>query len=455
MRAIDVIRAKRDGEEIGGEDIRRFVLGYAQGDIPDYQMSAWLMAVCLRGMTMRETGDLTAAMAESGRCVDLSAFGSLTADKHSTGGVGDKTSLVALPLAAALGVKVAKMSGRGLAHTGGTVDKLESIRGFRTELSIQEFLARVERPGIVIAGQSGDLAPADKKIYALRDVTATVESLPLIAASVMSKKLAAGARNIVLDVKAGSGAFMKTVEEAVELAKAMVAIGESQGRRVAALVTDMQEPLGRAVGNALEIAEAVRTLKGQGPADLTEVCVLLAAEMVCLVHGVSLPEARSAVRGALVDGSGLSVFRSMVMAQGGEWDATQNTPVLPPPAPLVLPVPAPASGFVASIDALRIGRAALFLGAGREKKEDAVDPRVGLELCAGRGDPCTQGQPILRIHAADSVRAQAAASEALAGIMISPEPGPARRLFRARVNVGSVGWMDNQPMGDANYSSDV
>lgn len=455
MRATDVIRAKRDGEELSGEDIARFVLGYAQGDIPDYQMAAWLMAVWLRGMTMRETSDLTAAMARSGDMVDLSRFGLLTVDKHSTGGVGDKTSLVALPLAAALGAKVAKMSGRGLAHTGGTVDKLESICGFRTELSVQEFLAQVERSGIVIAGQSGDLAPADKMMYALRDVTSTVESLSLIAASVMSKKLAAGAHNIVLDVKTGSGAFMKTAEEAVKLAQAMVSIGESQGRRVVALVTDMQEPLGKAVGNALEVSEAVRTLKGQGPPDLTEVCVWLAAEMVSLVRGMALPEAAESARAALADGSGLAAFRSMVRAQGGEWDDDEDMPVLPPPAPLVVHVPAPVSGFVAGIDALRIGRAALFLGAGREKKGDPVDARVGVELLAVRGDPCTAGQPVLRIHAGTSDQAQAAATEALAGILIVDEPAPGRPLFRARVDAASVHWMDSQTVGNANYSSNV
>ncbi|MBQ7090689.1 MAG: thymidine phosphorylase, partial [Clostridia bacterium] len=318
MRAVDLIEKKKRNEALSEAELRFLIEGYTKGEIADYQMSAWAMAVCFRGMTREETAALTAAMAESGDQVDLSALGDATVDKHSTGGVGDKTSLIVAPLVASLGGKVAKMSGRGLGHTGGTVDKLESIPGYQTTLSAADFMAQAQRVGIVVAGQSGNLAPADKKLYALRDVTATVDSVPLIASSIMSKKLAAGARSIVLDVKTGSGAFMKTAEDSIQLAEEMVRIGTACGRRVSALITNMDLPLGQAIGNAAEVEEAIAVLRGKGPADLREVCLALASEMLILCRGWSKQEAMEKATAALDSGLAYQKFEEWITAQGGD-----------------------------------------------------------------------------------------------------------------------------------------
>ncbi len=443
MRAIDVIQEKRDGHTHSTDVIHAFIAAYTAGQVPDYQVSAWLMAVYFRGMTPRETADLTMALAQSGELLDLARYGARSADKHSTGGVGDKTSLVAAPLAAAAGAKVAKMSGRGLSHTGGTVDKLESIAGLRTTLTREEFDRQVDEVGLVVAGQSGDLAPADKLLYALRDVTATVDSLPLIAASIMSKKLAAGAHNIVLDVKAGSGAFMKTPEQAVDLARAMVDIGEHAGRRVVALISDMEQPLGHAVGNALEVEEAVRTLRGAGPDDLTEIAVALASEMVAQTHDRrGLEAARIAVKDALRSGAGLRKLRAMVMAQGGQWDREDGMPELPEPSPVREVWRAPVDGWVRGVDALAVGRAAALSGAGRERKDEAVDPRAGVLLHRRVGDACRAGEALATVYASDGGRLQSALAQLEGAFTLGEQAGSAKQIILARVDHAGVVWRD-------------
>lgn len=441
MRPADIITAKRDGEELSGAVLTEWIHAYTRHEVADYQMAAWLMAVYLRGMSKAEISALTNAMVTSGEVLDLSAFGRLTADKHSTGGVGDKTSLIVGPLAAACGVKVAKMSGRGLSHTGGTIDKLESIRGFVTALSKAEFMRQLREVGLVIAGQTADLAPADKLLYALRDVTATVDAIPLIASSIMSKKLAAGAQNIVLDVKVGEGAFMKTTEQAVALAQAMVDIGTDLGRRVVAYVTGMDQPLGYAVGNALEIAEAVRTLKSQGPADLTEVCVTIAAEMVHLAFDMDRLAARRQVETALASGEALSVFRRFVQAQGGQWVDATDAPTLPDAA-LQLEVKAVQRGYIQSVHALAIGRTAMELGAGRAVKEDAVNPAVGVVLHVQTGDLCLPGDTLATVHAASHGDAERAVAGLTASFAFSAQPVVLQPLFFARVDRDGVHPLD-------------
>ena len=396
MRAVDLIEKKKRGEALSLDEIKFLIDGFTKGEVADYQMAAWAMAVCFRGMTEEETAHLTACMAQSGGQVDLSAL-EKTVDKHSTGGVGDKTTLIVAPIVASLGATVAKMSGRGLGHTGGTVDKLESIPGYRTALSIEEFLDQADKIGLVVTGQSGDLAPADKKLYALRDVTATVDSVPLIASSIMSKKLAAGAKSIVLDVKTGSGAFMKTAEESARLAKAMVEIGAACGRRVSALITNMDLPLGQAVGNALEVEEALAVLQGEGPEDLKEVCLALAAEMIALSHELPAEEARQKVEKALERGAAYKKMNEWIAAQGGDLDAFAREREK---GCAEYTVCAPADGYIARMDAQKIGISAMLLGAGRARKEDLIDPAAGLILLKKTGDGVQKGEPIAKLFSA-------------------------------------------------------
>lgn len=396
MRIYDIIAHKRDGLELSDEEIAFFVKGYTDGEIKDYHAAALVMAIYLRGMTDRETITLTNEMAHSGEMLDLSSCGGVTVDKHSTGGVGDKTTLVVAPVVAALGAKVAKMSGRGLGHTGGTVDKLESISGFRTELSPEEFIEQVKRIGICVVGQSGNLAPADKLLYALRDATATVGSIPLIASSIMSKKLAAGAQCIVLDVKTGSGAFMKTVEQAEQLSRKMVDIGNACGRKVAALITDMNTPLGNNIGNTLEVMEAVEVLNGKGPEDLREVCVALASNIISLSENMTPEKAESEVRRVLADGSALSKLSQLVEMQGGSVSQIQNTELLPK-AKFCHEVLSPADGCISFMNAEKIGSSSVILGAGRVNKGDSIDYTAGIILRKKTGDCVRKGEVLAEL----------------------------------------------------------
>lgn len=400
MRTQEIIAAKRDGAELAEHDIRALVDGYATGKVPDYQMSAFLMAAYIRGLTFAETTALTRAMVDSGATLDLSSIPGVKADKHSTGGVGDKTTLVVVPVLAACGLKVPKMSGRGLGFTGGTLDKLESIPGFTTDLSRDRFVRQVADIGAALAGQTPDIVPADKNIYALRDVTATVDSIPLIAASVMSKKIACGADVILLDVKVGSGAFMKTVENARELARTMIAIGEGFGRKVGAALTDMSQPLGRAVGNALEVQEAIDTMRGTGPADFAEFCIELAARLLNLAECGPLDECRRQADEALSSGTALAKFGEIVKAQGGDMRVLED-PSLLPQASITQEVRSGAAGVVSAIDTAQIGVAASILGAGREKKGDPVDPAVGIIVEKKLGDRVEQGEALAVICAND------------------------------------------------------
>ena len=421
MRVVDIIAKKRDGGTLSEEEIRFLIEGYTNGTIPDYQMSAWAMAVCCRGMDDRETAVLTDAMMRSGDQVDLSCFGDLSVDKHSTGGVGDKTTLIVAPIVAALGGKVAKMSGRGLGHTGGTVDKLESVPGFRTTLSAEEFRKQVEDIGVAVIGQSGNLTPADKKLYALRDVTATVDSMPLIASSIMSKKLAAGSRSIVLDVKCGSGAFMKSEADGRALAVNMVAIGKACGRKVAALITNMDIPLGNKVGNALEVLEAVEVLSGK-PGDLREICTALAANMLSLCHGWSPEEARTRVAEAIDSGKALDAMKAWFRAQGGDPDFEKL-----PRASVVAPVRASGSGWITHMDAAKVGVSSSVLGAGRMKMDDPIDYGAGIVLEKKTGDYAAAGEILAWLHTNDETRledAEALFREALTWGDTQPEPQP-------------------------------
>lgn len=435
MRMYDIIAKKRDGGELTKEEIGWFVGGCVSGEIPDYQISALLMAVYLRGMTARETADLTLGMAASGDVADLSTVPGVTVDKHSTGGVGDKTTLVAVPMAASLGVSVAKMSGRGLGHTGGTIDKLESIPGLTTALGRGRFLETVRKVGCCIAGQSGNLVPADKKLYALRDVTATVDSIPLIASSVMSKKLAAGADCILLDVKAGSGAFMKTLPEALELARAMVRIGRDAGRRTAALVTDMDAPLGYAVGNALEVAEACETLRGRGPEDLTELCVELAAGMLSLADFGGMARCRELARGAIASGAAFAKLREFAAAQGGDVSVLDD-PSRFPHAGFRREILADQGGFLCAMDTERVGAACVELGAGRAKKDDAVDPAAGILLRRKPGDRAEKGEPLAVLFASDEPKCRRAEEIFRAAVRFGARPPEPRPLILARVPAG-------------------
>ncbi|WP_083964145.1 pyrimidine-nucleoside phosphorylase [Shimazuella kribbensis] len=395
--AESIIRNKRDGHELSKEEIDFLISGYSQGNIPDYQMSAWLMAVYYKGMNPRETAHLTMAMVRSGEQLDLSSIPGIKVDKHSTGGVGDKITLALAALVAAAGVKVAKMSGRGLGHTGGTIDKLDAL-GLSTDLSPERFIELVNRTGIAVMGQTADLAPADKKLYALRDVTGTVESIPLIASSIMSKKIFAGADKIVLDVKTGSGAFMKTEKDAVELAEAMVAIGKEVGREVVAIITSMEQPLGYAVGNANEVMEAIETLRKNGPADLTELCLTLGSHMVVLAGKANTEaEARAILERCIEDGSALGKLKEFITNQHGISDAILDLTLLPQAAQVV-PVFAGKSGYVQAIDAEAVGHCAMLLGAGRETKEDEIDHAVGITLTKKIGDQVAADAPIATLY---------------------------------------------------------
>lgn len=410
MRMYDIIHKKRNGGELSDEEIDFLVRGCTNESIPDYQLSAFCMAVYFRGMTDRETAALTLAMAKSGDCIDLSGIDGYTVDKHSTGGVGDKTSLIVAPIVAACGGKIAKMSGRGLGHTGGTVDKLEAIPGFRTELTPDEFISQVNNIGLCIVGQSGELAPADKKLYSLRDVTATVESIPLIASSIMSKKLAAGSQGIVLDVKTGSGAFMKTAGESETLAKEMVAIGKAAGRKIAAVITNMDIPLGNYIGNSLEVIEAVKTLMGEGESDLTEVSLTLATQMLCFVTDKSEEECRAMAEKAIEDGSALNKLREMITAQGGNAGVADDFSLFKQPK-YQIEIRSEKEGFISHTDAEKIGIASVILGAGREKKGDPIDPSAGIILKKKTGDFVEKGQTLAVFHTDDSTKVKDAEKE--------------------------------------------
>lgn len=443
MRAVDVIRAKRDGAELTDAEIRYLIEGYVGGTIPDYQMAAWAMAVYFRGMTARETAALTLAMAESGDTVDLSGVRGVKVDKHSTGGVGDTTTLILAPLVACAGVPVAKMSGRGLGHTGGTVDKLESIPGFRVELTQAAFTEQVNRVGAAVISQSGNITPADKLLYGLRDVTATVESVPLIASSIMSKKIAAGADAIVLDVKTGGGAFMKTLDDSIRLAEAMVAIGAEVGRETVAVVSGMEQPLGNAIGNALEVREALAVLRGESGVspDLVEVCLELGAHMLVLGQAANdLPEAKATLRAKLASGEALRKFAELAAAQGGD-SAVADDPSRLPGAARIVPVPAPRAGYVGAIGAEELGTAAMWLGAGRATKDAPIDLAVGIRLLKRIGDPVEAGEPLAELHVGEATAAGALADvvrKATAAYALQTEPTVAPPLMHAVVTKDGV-----------------
>lgn len=395
---VDLIAKKRDGKELTTEEIKFIINGFTDGTLPDYQMSAWSMAVYFQGMTERERVDLTMAMVESGDQIELSSIEGIKVDKHSTGGVGDTTTLVLGPLVASVGVPVAKMSGRGLGHTGGTIDKLESIPGFHVEIENREFIQLVNKNKIAVIGQSGNLTPADKKLYALRDVTATVNSIGLIASSIMSKKIAAGADAIVLDVKTGAGAFMKSIEDSEELAHAMVSIGNNVGRHTIAVISDMSQPLGFAIGNALEVKEAIDTLKGEGPEDLTELSLTLGSHMVYLAKKAkSLKEAREMLTRAIENGSALEKFKTFISAQGGD-PSVINDPEKLPQAKYTFELESKESGYVSEIVADEVGTAAMLLGAGRATKESEIDLAVGVKLRKKVGDYVNQGESLVTIY---------------------------------------------------------
>lgn len=400
MRIIDIITKKRDGNQLSKEELEFVINGYVNNQIPDYQVSSLLMAIYFRGMNAEEQYNLTMAMLKSGEEIDLSKIDGVKVDKHSTGGVGDKTSLVVAPLASAFGVKMAKMSGRGLGHTGGTLDKLESIPGFRIELTSEEFFNQVNEIGLAIIGQTANITPADKKMYALRDVTGTIESIPLIASSIMSKKLASGADHIVLDVKVGNGAFMKNIDEATNLAEAMVRIGKLANRDTVATLTDMSQPLGDAVGNSLEVIEAIETLKGAGPKDFTELCIALTAEILLIAKVVSTEEeAKKLVREAINDGRGLNRLRLMIEHQGGNPSVIDDYSLLKVSDQVIeLKYLEEKIGFVESIDALKVGEAAMLLGAGRLTKDDKIDYSVGVVLKKKTGDQLRFGDVLARIY---------------------------------------------------------
>ncbi|ADO77059.1 pyrimidine-nucleoside phosphorylase [Halanaerobium praevalens] len=429
MRAYDIIYKKREGQKLSKEELEFLVNGYVDSKIPDYQIAAWAMAVYFQGMDAQETANLTMLMAESGDMIDLSPISGIKVDKHSTGGVGDTTTLILAPLVASAGIPVAKMSGRGLGHTGGTIDKLESIPSFNTSLSRDKFFDNVNQHGVAVVGQTGNLTPADKKLYALRDVTATVESIPLIASSIMSKKLAGGADAIVLDVKTGNGAFMKDFENAKKLAEAMVAIGKEVGRDTAAYITDMNQPLGQAVGNALEVKEAIRTLKGKGPADLTELCVELGAGMLQLAGKVSsLDQGKELLRTKLKNGEALAKFGELITAQGGSAKVIKDLSLLPT-AENKVEVKAEKSGYVSAIKALDVGLAAMILGAGRENKDSKIDLAVGLELKQKIADSVEKGDTLAVLHYNDSANLEEAKAKLLAAFTITKEKKNKNKLL--------------------------
>ena len=437
MRMYDVIAKKRDGHELSEEEIAYVIRGFVSGEIPDYQMSAFLMAVYFQGMSEKETLVMTNEVAHSGDMVDLSPIQGIKVDKHSTGGVGDKTTLIVAPIVAACGVKVAKMSGRGLGHTGGTVDKLEAIPGYKTNLSREEFFKVVNDTGLSVIGQSGNLTPADKKMYALRDVTATVESIPLIAVSIMSKKLAAGSDCILLDVKTGSGAFMKTIEDSIALAKEMVKIGENAGRKTIALITDMDTPLGEYIGNSLEVIEAVNTLNGKGPKDLTEVCLHLAANMMVLAGLGTLEECLSKAKQVIADGSALKRLIAMVEAHSGDSSVIKDINQFEQAA-YSYEVKAPRDGYVTEMDTEKCGIASVLLGAGRETKDSLIDFSAGIIIHKKTGDAVKMGDTIATLYAAKEELFAAANDEYLSAITIQNEKKERNPLIYARVTKEGV-----------------
>jgi pyrimidine-nucleoside phosphorylase len=424
-RPAELIQRKRDGADLSADELSELVLGYTRGDVPDYQMAAFLMAVYFRGLNAAETFALTDAMIRSGETLDLgAALGRKVVDKHSTGGVGDKTSIAVGPIVAACGVPFGKMSGRGLGHTGGTLDKLESIPGYRVELSTDDFVSQLRDVGMAIVGQTADLVPADKLLYALRDVTATVDNVSLIAASIMSKKIAGGADAIVLDVKVGDGAFMKTLDDARELARAMIELGRHAGRETICVLTDMDQPLGCAVGNALEVREAAETVRGNGPADFSELVLDSAAHLLALSDlGVDEQEGRRRAEEAVANGSAFDAYERWIRAQHGDPDL-ERLPV----APVVRAVPAPSDGVVASLGAIRVGLAALHLGAGRRTKEDAIDHAVGVVCLKKRGDAVQVGESLAEVHARDERTADDAAAAVLAAYELADTAPPARPI---------------------------
>lgn len=429
MRAYDIIYKKREGKKLSRKELQFLIDGYVSGEIPDYQIAAWAMAVFFRGMDAEETADLTMLMAESGDMIDLSSIAGIKVDKHSTGGVGDTTTLVLAPLVASAGAAVAKMSGRGLGHTGGTIDKLESIPNFNTFLSRDKFLDNVNQHGAAVVGQTGNLTPADKKLYALRDVTATVESIPLIASSIMSKKIAGGADAVVLDVKTGSGAFMKDNEQAKKLARAMVDIGEEVGRKTIAYITDMNQPLGYAVGNALEVKEAVETLSGNGPEDLTELCIELGSAMLKLA-GIAgdLDKGKDILREKINNGQALDKFKEMIAAQEGNPKIIDDFNLLPH-ADKTVEVKAEKSGYISSIEALDVGTAAMLLGAGREKKDSKIDLAVGIVLKKKVGDKTAEGDTLAVLHVNREDNLKEAEAKLAAAFSISAQKPEQKQLI--------------------------
>ena len=437
MRMYDLIEKKRDGGRLTKDEIDFIINGYVDGIIPDYQISAWLMAVFFVGMDDEEILNLTQAMAHSGDMVDLSPIEGIKVDKHSTGGVGDKTTLIVAPIVAANGVKVAKMSGRGLGHTGGTVDKLESIPGYRTDLSEKEFFDVVRSTGLSVIGQSGNLTPADKKLYALRDVTATVNSIPLIASSIMSKKIAAGSDAILLDVKVGSGAFMRSVDDAVKLAQVMCRLGEKAGRKTRALITDMDKPLGWAIGNSLEVTEAVNTLSGKGPKDLTHECIMLASQMMVLAGLGSEQECEEKAKRVIEDGSALNKLMLMVKAQGGD-ESVIADPSNFGSAKIVREVKAPWDGYIVSMDSEGIGVASQILGAGRETLEDTIDYLAGIILNKKTGDKVSKGDIIARLYTNDESKIEASLKRFLSSVVIGDNEPESKPLIFARVSADEV-----------------
>lgn len=422
MRMFDVIMKKRDGYELTDDEIREVIHGFVEGSVPDYQMSALLMAIYYQGMSNRETVTLTMEMAKSGDMLDLSGIEGVKVDKHSTGGIGDKTTLIVGPMVASLGIPVAKMSGRGLGYTGGTIDKLESFDGFCTAMTLDEFTRHVNANKFALTGQTGNLTPADKKIYALRDVTATVDSIPLIASSIMSKKIASGADVIVLDVKMGSGAFMKDIDSARKLARTMVDIGKGVGRKVVGIITDMDQPLGLAVGNALEVMEAIDVLKGQGPKEVREICIVLGMYMVHLANpDISLDEARRLLIKSLDDGSALLKFKEFVKAQNGNPDTVEDYSLLPQ-AKFVHKVLAEQSGYITHIQADEVGASSIILGAGRERKEDIINKAVGIVLNKKVNDYVEKGDVLAYLHGDDEEKMQIAARRLTAAYAYSKQP---------------------------------
>lgn len=438
MKAVDIIIKKRDRQELSREEIEFFIQGFTRGEIPDYQAAAWAMAVLLNGMNEREATDLTMAMVHSGETLDLTGVVPVAVDKHSTGGVGDKTTLAVLPLVAACGLPVGKMSGRGLGFSGGTLDKMESIPGYRVDLSKEEFLQQLKTVGLVLSGQTADLAPADGKLYALRDVTGTVPSMPLIASSVMSKKIAAGAQAIVLDVKTGVGAFMQTQEDARRLAELMVSIGRRSERRVTALISDMNQPLGHAVGNALELREAIDTLQCKGPKDFLEHCLVVASHMLVIGRNArDLLMARGMLEEALRSGKAWERFRALVAAQGGDVSYIDDPEKLPK-ARRIKTVPSPVSGYLQMIHAREVGETAVDLGAGRARKGDPIDHAVGIVIHHKVGDRVEKGEPLFTIHAQDDEKLNAARERLLAAYRWREEPCPPLPLFYEPVGMSEL-----------------